>query len=150
MTRENFINDIAAAAKELGKKNNILPSLIMGVACHESNFGNSELAEKGNNLFGVKGTYEGQSVLLPTWEVIDGVRHDIQAAFRKYPSYRESIQDFCNLLVNGVSWNREIYHSVLGVNRLGSRNRCLFQNAIYDRSRLFWEAAKYYRHLQII
>ena len=115
MTRENFINDIAAAAKELGKKNNILPSLIMGVACHESNFGNSELAEKGNNLFGVKGTYEGQSVLLPTWEVIDGVRHDIQAAFRKYPSYRESIQDFCNLLVNGVSWNREIYHSVLGV-----------------------------------
>ena len=119
MTREDFIKEVAAPAQKLGKKHNILPSLIIGVACHESNFGQSQLAEKGNNLFAVKGTYNGKSVTLPTWEVIDGVRHDIDAAFRKYPSYLESIQDFCDLLVNGVSWNRKIYHSVLGVNRLG-------------------------------
>ena len=69
--------------KNSGKDYHILPSLILGVACHESNFGDSTLAKKGNNLFGVKGKYEGESITLPTWEVQDGVRHDINAAFRK-------------------------------------------------------------------
>jgi Mannosyl-glycoprotein endo-beta-N-acetylglucosaminidase/Putative peptidoglycan binding domain len=115
MTREDFIKQIGPYAKELGKEYNILPSLIMGVACHESNFGDSQLAKEGNNLFGVKGAYNGESVTLPTWEVIDGVRKDIEDAFRKYPTYKESMEDFCKLIQNGVSWNHEIYHSVLGV-----------------------------------
>ena len=34
MTREDFIKEVAEPAQELGKKNNILPSLIIGVACH--------------------------------------------------------------------------------------------------------------------
>ena len=115
MTKEDFIKKLVPDAKELGTTYDILPSLILGVACHESNFGDSTLAKEGNNLFGVKGNYEGESITLPTWEVQDGVRHDINAAFRKYPSFKESLQDFCNLIKNGVSWNKEIYHSVLGV-----------------------------------
>lgn len=115
MSRQDFIKDISKYAQELGKEYNILTSLIMGVACHESNFGESQLAKLGNNLFAVKGKYNGESVNLPTWEVENGVRYDINADFRKYPTYRESMKDFCELIKNGVSWNKKIYHSVIGV-----------------------------------
>jgi flagellum-specific peptidoglycan hydrolase FlgJ len=115
MTREKFIEELSKPAKELGKQYNILPSLIIGVACHESDFGESGLTQKANNLFGIKGAYENKYVVMPTYEYEDGERIKVDARFRKYPSYRESIEDFCELIQNGVSWNREIYHSVIGV-----------------------------------
>lgn len=115
MTREDFIKEIGPMAKELSKEYNLLPSLICGVACHESNFGSSGLAEKSNNLFSIKGEYKGDSVTFRTWEVYNGQRVDVDAKFRKYPSYKESMEDFCKLIHNGVSWNKALYHSVIGV-----------------------------------
>lgn len=71
----------------------ILCSLTGSQALIESNKGNSSLAVKGNNLFGMKGAYNGQSVLMPTKEW-DGTKYiTINAPFRKYPSWADSIAD---------------------------------------------------------
>lgn len=66
----------------------------------ESGWGGSTLSQYPNhNLFGIKGSYNGQSVTLPTWEYNskDGW-YMIQAKFRKYPTYKESLNDNVTIL----------------------------------------------------
>lgn len=110
----SFINEIAPHAQRHMRESNILASLIIAQAIHESNWGKSGLATKGKNLFGIKGTYGGQSVNMKTWEVYNGKNVMVNAAFRKYPSWYESISDLVSLYKNGVSWDRKKYHRVIG------------------------------------
>jgi LysM repeat protein len=110
----SFIQEILPAAKKVGKEFNILVSLILAQAIHESNWGKSGLATKGFNLFGIKGTYNGQSVTMKTWEVYGGKNVHVDANFRKYPSWYESLKDLANLYQNGVSWDRSKYKKVIG------------------------------------
>ncbi|WP_420915962.1 glucosaminidase domain-containing protein [Niallia circulans] len=110
----SFINEILPHAKKVGKESNILVSLILAQAIHESNWGKSGLAQKGKNLFGIKGTYNGQSVTMKTWEVYNGKSVYVDAKFRKYPSWYESLRDLTALYENGVSWDRNKYKKVIG------------------------------------
>ena len=71
----------------------ILASLTAAQAFLESNKGNSGLAVQANNLFGIKGKYNGQSVKMWTTEYYNGVKQRVQADFRKYPSWQESVSD---------------------------------------------------------
>jgi len=71
----------------------ILASLTAAQAFIESNKGNSGLTQKANNLFGIKGTYNGQSVKMWTTEYYNGVAQRVLADFRKYPSWQESVSD---------------------------------------------------------
>lgn len=75
------------------KKTGILASLTAAQAFIESNKGNSGLTTKANNLFGIKGKYNGQSVNMLTTEYYNGVAKRVYADFRKYPSWVESIAD---------------------------------------------------------
>lgn len=75
----------------------ILASLTAAQAFIESNKGNSGLTTKANNLFGIKGTYQGQSVKMKTTEYYNGVKTSVYADFRKYPSWKESIADHSRL-----------------------------------------------------
>lgn len=109
----NFIESIAAHAQKVAKEYDILPSLIIAQACHESNFGLSGLAKNGKNLFGVKGSYNGSYVTMKTWEHINGKDVKVDANFRKYPSYYESMKDLCELYKKGVSWDRDKYKAVI-------------------------------------
>lgn len=79
------------------QESGILASLTAAQALIESNKGNSGLAVKGNNLFGMKGVYRGQSVTMPTKEWNGTGYITIQAKFRKYPSWQESISDHSDL-----------------------------------------------------
>ncbi|MEC3837048.1 phage tail protein, partial [Bacillus licheniformis] len=84
-------------------------------ACLESAWGTSGLVQKGKNLFGIKGTYNGQYVLMWTTEYDkSGNATKVQARFRKYPSWYESIQDLAKLYVNGTSWDPNHYKAVVG------------------------------------
>lgn len=71
----------------------ILASLTASQAFIESNKGNSGLTQKANNLFGIKGKYNGQSVKMLTTEYYNGVAQRVYADFRKYPSWQESVAD---------------------------------------------------------
>jgi LysM repeat protein len=110
----SFISNVAPAAQKVGSQYNILPSLILAQACLESNYGKSGLAVNGNNLFGIKGKYQGQSVSMQTKEYVNGKWVTITSHFRKYPSWLESFEDHALLFTNGVSWDRAKYHNLIG------------------------------------
>lgn len=92
-TAEQFLEKIKPMVIQDMRENKILASLTASQALIESNKGNSGLTIKANNLFGIKGVYNGQSVSMPTTEYYNGVKTQIIAAFRKYPSWQESIND---------------------------------------------------------
>ena len=75
----------------------ILASLTAAQAFCESAHGSSGLTQKANNLFGMKGTYNGQSVIMKTKEYVNGKYITVDAAFRKYPSWAVSIADHSSL-----------------------------------------------------
>lgn len=79
------------------KTNRILASLTASQAFIESNKGNSGLTVKCNNLFGIKGKYNGQSGRFLTTEYYNGVKQRVYADFRKYPTWQESIADHSSL-----------------------------------------------------
>ena len=110
-----FLNDITPAAQKIGKEFNILPSLLLAQAILESGNGTSGLAVNGKNLFGIKGSFEGQSVVMPTTEYVNGVATKVTANFRKYPSWDDSFRDLATLYAMGVSWDRAKYHNIIGV-----------------------------------
>ncbi|TWJ83714.1 phage tail protein [Bacillus licheniformis] len=115
MANTDFIKEIAPDAQRVYKKYDILASLIIAQACLESGWGTSELAQKGKNLFGIKGTYNGQYVLMWTTEYDkNGNATKVQARFRKYPSWYESVQDLARLYINGTSWDPDHYKAVVG------------------------------------
>lgn len=109
-----FIKQIAPHAQKIQEKYKILASLVIAQACLESNFGQSGLAQKGKNLFGIKGSYNGQSVTMKTTEYRNNKPYKIDAAFRKYPSWLESLEDLAQLYTNGVSWDKNKYKSIIG------------------------------------
>lgn len=97
MTDKEFFERIKNDVIKDMKKSGILASLTASQAFIESNRGNSGLTVKANNLFGMKGTYQGQSVTMKTKEFSGGKYIVVDAAFRKYPSWEASISDHSSL-----------------------------------------------------
>ena len=79
------------------RSSGILASLTASQGYIESSRGNSGLTQQANNLFGIKGSYNGQSVKMWTTEYYNGVAHRVLADFRKYPSWAESVADHSSL-----------------------------------------------------
>lgn len=101
MNNNEFIEKIGAMARADMKKTKILASLTIAQAILESSWGRSSLAvAPNNNLFGIKGSYNGQSCTFPTSEYINGKWVRVNANFRKYPSWAESIADHSALFNN--------------------------------------------------
>ncbi|AOO74923.1 mannosyl-glycoprotein endo-beta-n-acetylglucosaminidase [Latilactobacillus curvatus] len=94
----SFISSIHDGAISSWRKYGVLPSVSGAQAILESGWGQSTLATYGNNLFGIKGTYNGQYVTMPTQEYINGQWITVNAQFRKYNSWNESIEDHGNFL----------------------------------------------------
>lgn len=111
--QQAFINKLAPAAQASQEKYKLLSSITLAQGILESNWGKSGLATKGNNLFGIKGKYNGQSVIMQTSEYVNGQWIKVDAEFRKYPSWNESVTDHTLLLVNGTSWNKDLYKKVI-------------------------------------
>lgn len=111
----SFIDEILPHAQRIQKEFNILASIILAQAILESNWGKSRLAINGKNLFGVKGSYLGKSVTMRTAEYnAKKERYYIETAFRKYPSWYDSLLDLANLYQDGVNWDRNKYKKVIG------------------------------------
>ena len=110
-TQTEFINNLQIHAVQLAKKYGLYASVMIAQAIHESGWGKSTLSLPPNyNLFGIKGSYNGKSVVMKTWEDDGkGNVYYINASFRKYPSYYESMEDNAKLLRNGISGNSSFY-----------------------------------------
>ena len=96
-TAETFLATLKPFVLQDMQTSGILASLTASQAFIESNKGNSGLTIKCNNLFGIKGKYNGQSGRFLTTEYYNGVKQRVYADFRKYPSWQESIADHSSL-----------------------------------------------------
>lgn len=114
-SKVKFINSIASDAQKVAQKYNVLASLIIAQACLESDFGQSGLARLGKNLFGVKGSFNGQSIEMRTAEYdAKGTKYYVNAKFSKYHTWHDSLEHLGKLYANGVSWDRNKYRAVIG------------------------------------
>ena len=89
----NFLNSIHDGALNGWRQYGVLPSVTAAQAILESGWGQSGLATQGHNLFGIKGSYNGHSITMPTREVYGGRSVYINDAFRAYANNNESVQD---------------------------------------------------------
>ena len=100
MTDKDFLNKIKPYVIQDMHESGILASLTAAQAFLESNKGNSKLSqEPNNNLFGIKGSYNGAFVTMKTKEFVNGKYIVVDAAFRKYPTWYESIKDHSSLFL---------------------------------------------------
>lgn len=92
--------DIIKAAEPVSKETQIPLAFIVTQAAHESNYGKSGLAQKSNNLFGIKATksWTGPSDNWPTHEVVNGKEIVVDAYFRKYSTWEASVRDWARLI----------------------------------------------------
>ena len=112
-TTEEFIQTIAADAQQIAWDEGLYASMMIAQAILETGSGNSQLAQPPHhNLFGIKGSYQGKQVAFATQEDQgNGQLYTIQSAFRQYPSYKESLEDYAALLKNGISGNGSFYQA---------------------------------------
>ena len=100
MTRQEFIDkawNAALAARERGAA--ISVPIAVAQAALETNFGDSELAQEHNNLFGIKGSYDGASVTYDTKEqAADGTVYTTEAGFKSYPSWTACFEDYADII----------------------------------------------------
>lgn len=97
MEKQEFINAIKNGAIEGYKKYKILPSLTMAQAILESGWGKNHIEY---NLFGIKASssWKGKVAVRQTKEFTNGKWITINAKFRAYNSFDESIEDHAKLL----------------------------------------------------
>ncbi|MCW6077317.1 glycoside hydrolase family 73 protein [Clostridium sporogenes] len=96
--KRQFIDELIPISKELYDEYGILPSITIGQAILESDWGRSELSKKGNNLFGIKATPSWQGKVL-NMETSENYNDKIKDNFRYYSSKEDSVKDYANFLV---------------------------------------------------
>lgn len=131
-TTAEFLNYLGQYATEIGNDYNLYASVMVAQASLETAYGTSKLSTVGNNLFGIKGSYAGNSIVMRTWEEeSDGSIIWIDAFFRLYPSYYESMIDYAEKLRNGVSWDPNYYKGTWKENTTSYQDATLYLTGRY-------------------
>ncbi len=98
-SQQAYIQNIASYAKPVADANGLFPSVMIAQAILESNWGTSTLSQYPYyNLFGIQGSYNGNSVSMTTKEYINGQFVTKVMPFRKYPSLSASFADNARVL----------------------------------------------------
>ncbi|WP_449260294.1 glucosaminidase domain-containing protein [Enterococcus casseliflavus] len=94
-----FIQQVGPMAQQVAGGNDLYASIMITQAILESGWGQSLLMRQANNMFGIKGSYNGQFVEMRTLED-DGTGnlYEIVARFRKYPTLKETFEDNAHVL----------------------------------------------------
>ncbi|WP_220432446.1 GBS Bsp-like repeat-containing protein, partial [Streptococcus salivarius] len=109
-----FLSAIKQGAMD-GAKEGVLPSITAAQAILESGWGSSELAKApNNNLFGIKDSedWNGEIVTVPTQEYVNGDYITVNAAFRKYASWNDSVVDHAKFFTS-TEWRKNNYRKVV-------------------------------------
>ena len=125
MSEKAFIEMIGPLAQKDMQESGILASITIAQACLESGYGTTDLAEKANNLFGMKKSLSGNN-----WESVwDGIsvyskqtaeqdkngnEYYVWADFRKYPDILTSIKDHSCYLNGAMNGSRKRYEGLSG------------------------------------
>ena len=112
--QRHFLSAIKQGAMD-GAKEGVLPSITAAQAILESGWGSSELAKApNNNLFGIKDSedWNGESVTVLTQEYVNGGYITVNAAFRKYASWNDSVVDHAKFFTS-TEWRKNNYRKVV-------------------------------------
>ena len=141
LTTEQFISQIGEDTRELCQENDLYASVMIAQAVVESASGSSGLScEPYNNLFGIKGAYEGKSVRMKTQEDDgQGNLETIVAEFRRYPSLTESLKDYVGLLTGD-----SLYAPVKKSNTESYEDACDYLQGHYATSTTYSRTLKAY------
>ena len=123
-----FIREIGPIAKEVDKSFDLLPSITIAQACLESDYGKSDLSQKYNNLFGVKGNNPNTSAVLKTKEFEKGKWVVVKARFQIYDSYEASIRAHARLFQKGTTWDAKQYRHVLAAKNYQTQAHALVKD----------------------
>lgn len=104
-TQIAFLTSIKPGAINGWTQYGILPSLTAAQAILESGWGQSTLAAQYHNLFGIKGSYNGKTIDMPTQEYENGKYVTIDDDFRAYDNNSESIVDHDLFLTQNSRYN---------------------------------------------
>ena len=108
----------------IAKKNGLLPSVATAQCILESGYCRTELAQKANNICGMKCNLSGNTWDGTTWDGKSSVKirtpeqdtagntYYINADFRKYPSIEKSIADRCAYLLGATVGNKKRYDGI--------------------------------------
>ena len=97
-TQQAFIGAVAPGALAAQHRYGVPAAVTIAQAIDESGWGQSQLAARDHNLFGIKGTGPAGSVPMPTQEYVNGQSVSTSASFRVYHDAAESIEDHGRLL----------------------------------------------------
>ncbi|EOD6225470.1 LysM peptidoglycan-binding domain-containing protein [Enterococcus hirae] len=105
-----FIAEIATYAQPIAQANDLYASVMIAQAVVESGWGSSALSQAPYyNLFGIKGSYQGQTVYMDTLEYLNNKWVSKKEPFRQYPSFAESFNDNAYVLRNTSFGNGYYY-----------------------------------------
>ena len=104
--QQAFISLIAPGAVAAQQRYGIPASVTIAQAIEESDWGQSSLAARYHNLFGIKGAGPAGSVTLPTQEYENGNWVTIDAQFAVYHNDAQSIADHAELLATSGYYTR--------------------------------------------
>ena len=129
----SFIRKIGEPARKVGQENDLYASVMIAQAILESANGQSELAKAPNyNLFGIKGTHNGKCVSFTTKEASgDGTIYSVQATFKQYDNYEDSLNDYAQLLKEGLTGNSHFYDGAWKTNAKIYQNATKFLTGRY-------------------
>lgn len=116
----NFIKELTPISINIYKNYDILPSVAIGQAILESNWGQSDLSADYNNLFGIKSTksWKGKTVNMKTSE---NYNDTVVATFRAYASKKDSLNDYAQFLKNNKRYKENgVFKAVDYINQARS------------------------------
>ena len=122
---KTFIEKIGPLAQKDMLESGILASVTIAQACLESGYGTTDLAEKANNIFGMKAMLSGNN-----WESVwdgkstygkytkeqddYGNERTVWAEFRKYPDISTNIKDHSCYLTGAMNGDKKRYEGLIG------------------------------------
>lgn len=106
-----FIKEIGEDARKIGLEEDLYGSVMIAQAILESASGQSKLSQAPyHNLFGIKGTVEGNVITFKTQENDgSGNLYTIDATFRQYEDYEATFKDYAKLLKEGLAHDNDFY-----------------------------------------
>ena len=96
--QQAFIDEVAPGAVAAQRQYGVPAAVTIAQAIDESGWGQSSLAIRDHNLFGIKGAGPAGSDVLPTQEYEGGQPVTRMAPFRAYDNFAQSIEDHGKLL----------------------------------------------------
>jgi hypothetical protein len=109
---KDFYQGLYPYAAAESARSGIPAEVYVAIAANETGWGEFSV---GNNLYGIKGSNPrtgANTGPVPTWEVYDGKRVEINDTFRAYDSIAESMSDFTSFINNNERYSRAVEEEI--------------------------------------